>query len=224
MLLVLSTSGTFAYFTDEDEKVNEFKTGELEIVLEEPEWRPEKGTGILPGDTWIKDPTVEAQKGDAYIQLELEILDGSGQAIAEADRLKLIQSLIRYDASGMLTEQEICSAEQAESSPMVNPAFEKYREEGNKLIFRYTENEGILHEGERAVLFNRIAVPKEFNNEQMAVLNGDRYQKDTDGRIEILERGSGFQIKVSAKAVQSENFSWTEENWEGVWTQSRGSL
>lgn len=48
--------------------------GSIEVDLTEPEWIPEKGSGLVPGDVVLKDPTaVNTGKNDAWIFLEVQI-------------------------------------------------------------------------------------------------------------------------------------------------------
>ena len=61
MLAIMLVSGTLAYFTDNDAKINTFTVGNVSIVLTEPKW---DATGaaeafdVYPGEALAKDPTV----------------------------------------------------------------------------------------------------------------------------------------------------------------------
>ena len=94
---------------------------------------------------------------------------------------------------------------------MVNPAFRADLNaagaDGGTLYFNFTGDDGIFSKGETAAIFNRIAVPKDFDNEDLAVLGGDSYTTDGLGNILVTEKGNGFQLKLTAQAVQSENVS-----------------
>ena len=53
---------TMSFFTDKDEKINRFTTGNLTVGLKEPEWDPKKdndGKNLYPGCTLYKNPTVK---------------------------------------------------------------------------------------------------------------------------------------------------------------------
>ena len=48
---------TMSFFTDKDEKINRFTTGNLTVGLKEPEWDPKKdndGKSIIRGVPYIK--------------------------------------------------------------------------------------------------------------------------------------------------------------------------
>lgn len=66
---ILATGGVLAYFTDQDDGVNKFTVGRVEIDLQEPEWEekpdtdgndiPDEAEEMTPNQTISKDPQVE---------------------------------------------------------------------------------------------------------------------------------------------------------------------
>jgi len=76
--------GTMAYFTDEDNATNTFTVGNVDIVLEEPNW---EGDGIkdapevYPGEALAKDPTVTNNGANpCFVRVKVEGLDCLGDA------------------------------------------------------------------------------------------------------------------------------------------------
>lgn len=211
--------GTLAYLTDFDQKINTFTIGKVDISLDEPSWEePDDGVWKQPGDTTVKDPVVTALDGDSYMRVKVEILDGTGEKITDPVRLEKIKFLLRYDSEGSaLQEGKAYSGEEIKELPMVNPAFRADLNaagaDGGTLYFNFTGDDGIFSKGETAAIFNRIAVPKDFDNEDLAVLEGDSYTTDGLGNILVTEKGNGFQLKLTAQAVQSENVSDQDAAW-----------
>ncbi|MFQ6806482.1 MAG: TasA family protein [Lachnospiraceae bacterium] len=81
---ILATGGVLAYFTDQDDGVNKFTVGRVEIDLQEPEWEekpdtdgndiPDEAEEMTPNQTISKDPQVEnTGVNDAYIFLTVEV-------------------------------------------------------------------------------------------------------------------------------------------------------
>lgn len=81
LLLVGTTS---AYFTDQEEKVNTFTVGKIDISLEEPKWDkkpdengnkiPDEAEHMTPNQTIVKDPQVKnTGLNDAFVYLTVEV-------------------------------------------------------------------------------------------------------------------------------------------------------
>lgn len=84
MAVLAVSGGILAYFTDTEEKVNNFTVGSIEIELQEPAWEskpdadgdgvPDEAENILPLQTITKDPRVKnTGNNDAYMFLTVEI-------------------------------------------------------------------------------------------------------------------------------------------------------
>lgn len=80
LVAVVVTVGTLAYFTDSDKDVNTFTVGSVGITLDEADVKTdgtldtnarvqENKYHLLPGHTYLKDPTitVDAASGDCYL-------------------------------------------------------------------------------------------------------------------------------------------------------------
>ncbi len=124
LIAAVLIGGTLAFLTDSEEKTNTFTIGDLDIILEEPNWDDEvDGKEEVPGDTMIKDPTVTAIEGDGYMRVKMTLIDDNammpnpaytdgndgepefiantnrGKAITDQARLDKIFQTIYYDAS-----------------------------------------------------------------------------------------------------------------------------
>lgn len=83
VLVVVSVLGTFSYLTSEDEVVNTFTVGKVKISLDEaavntdgsviPNAERVKGNEyhLVPGQTYVKDPTVTVEAGseESYVRM-----------------------------------------------------------------------------------------------------------------------------------------------------------
>lgn len=87
LLVVVTICGTIAYLTSVDEAVNTFTVGNVSIKLDEADVNPD-GTPVvgaervdrneyhlIPGKTYVKDPTVTVKKGSesSYIRMFVTI-------------------------------------------------------------------------------------------------------------------------------------------------------
>ena len=74
MIAALAAGGTAAYLTDFETATNSFTVGKVDIALEEPGWKPEENTKIVPTQVIKKDPYVE-NKGvnEAFVYLEVSV-------------------------------------------------------------------------------------------------------------------------------------------------------
>lgn len=67
---------SLAYFTDQEEKTNEFTVGNVDITLTEPNWDADlNNKDLIPGKTIPKDPTitVEADSETAYTFMKVQL-------------------------------------------------------------------------------------------------------------------------------------------------------
>ena len=87
LLVCVSVLGTLAYLTSQDTIINTFTVGQVNIHLDEAKVTPdgvvvegadrvkENNYHLIPGQTYIKDPTLTVEKGseDAYVRMLVEI-------------------------------------------------------------------------------------------------------------------------------------------------------
>lgn len=212
---------TMSFFTDKDDKINRFTTGNLTVGLKEPEWDPQKdddGKDLYPGCTLYKNPTVknisDTRYGEepCYVRMKVEILDKQGKKISDMEKLNLIYKTIYYDPefkgdfsntggeSEKLVQNRIpgYSLRELSSYSMVNPLWEKDTSRSEKacLIFNYKgkDGTGILNNGEESTLFTTIVIPTDWDNQQIQMLDG-------------------YRLDISVQAVQTQGIAMPEEAW-----------
>ena len=95
MITALAAGGTAAYLTDFETATNSFTVGKVDIDLDEPNWKPEDNTDLVPTQVIRKDPYV-ANKGvnEAFVYLEVSVpvrnvitvaKDGTRNALAKTE-------------------------------------------------------------------------------------------------------------------------------------------
>jgi len=99
LVAALTVGGTLAYMTDSASLTNKFTVGDLDIDFEEPDYPGDcSDPEYVPGDSFPKNPTVTALKGDSYMRIVVRFLDADGTTvITDTDRLDLIKQVIYYD-------------------------------------------------------------------------------------------------------------------------------
>lgn len=211
---------TMSFFTDKDEKINRFTTGNLTVGLKEPEWDPKKdndGKNLYPGCTLYKNPTVknitDSSHGEepCYVRMKVEILDKQGEPISDMEKLNLIYKTIYYDpefkGSYTNTGESIklvqnrkpgYSLKEMTSYSMINPLWEKdtYRSGKASLVFNYKgkDGTGILNNGEESMLFTTIVIPTDWDNRQIQLVDG-------------------YRLDISVQAVQAQGITAPKEAW-----------
>jgi predicted ribosomally synthesized peptide with SipW-like signal peptide len=182
---------SMAWFTDEAEAVNHFRTGTQSVGLQESDWDPQEGDGLelYPGYTAYKNPTIKnessAENGKqcVYSRLTVSIRDSQGRLICDPQALALIKETIRYDdtytgtydrkGSGTrLVQGQSYSRAMLGTVPMVNPLFrlDETRSTDNVLVFAYlgADGSGKLAAGEEAALFTDVVIPSDWSWEELA--------------------------------------------------------
>jgi len=210
MLLVsmVSVMGTLAYLADSDSNVNTFTVGNVYISLDEADvdeegkqildaaGKPvervkENEYHLLPGQTYIKDPTVtvQADSEPAYIRMILTVHNASAvQKILDRYQLGDYSVLIGgWDPAIWL--------------------YHGYEEDTtNNTIsfeFRYRETIGAGDQAEKLEpLFETLIVPGKANNAEMQALY--------DG---------GFKMVVHGHAIQAAGFDDADAAWSAFDTQ-----
>lgn len=59
MVAALAAGGTAAYLTDFETATNSFTIGKVDIELDEPNWKPDDNTKLVPTQVIKKDPYVK---------------------------------------------------------------------------------------------------------------------------------------------------------------------
>ena len=212
LLVVGSVFGTIAYLTDTEAVTNTFSVGRVglsldvadvnemgqplkddavvEKVADADRWQPADGDTeqkyhLLPGHTYIKDPTVTVDAGseESYVRMMVTVTFASAltdeQLATELDEI-----FLGYDAGKWEREDKTVSADQKTITY-------EYR--------YYTTVDGKTDAGVNAdqplePLFSSIKVPGEYTNEQIAILGG-------------------MEIKVEAHAIQAAGFDTEDAAW-----------
>ena len=199
LIVVISVSATFAYLTANDEVVNTFTIGKVQIKLDEADVKPD-GTyetnhdsrvqandyKLLPGHTYIKDPTVTVLKNSekAYIRMlvKVEGLDGL-KAVFSADKY--------YGAGDVFLLQNFVGGWDSTLWVFDNFTTDTYE-------FRYYAPVDTL-DGKDLVLddlFETITIPGE------------------DVTNENIDKLDGVKITVTAQAIQADGFANADAAWD----------
>lgn len=220
LMASLAIGGTMAFLTDSESVTNHFSVGDLDITLTEPKWdddgepgnpddpddpgTPGDGQNLVPGDTREKDPTIKAVTNDSYMRVIVEIQDTKGNAITDKERLELILETIYY-ANPALSEKEKYSSADLAGYKTVNSVFELVEDKSSSAdnptgvyYYNYIGGEnGVLAEGQEAVLFTNIVIPTDWNQDELTVLGE-------------------YQIVILAQAIQTDNFADADEAFDAL--------
>lgn len=204
LLVAASVFGTIAYLTDTEAVKNTFTVGSVGLSLDETDVKPDGtlDTGnrvqaneyhLLPGHTYIKDPTVTVDAGseDAYVRMMVTV-----ENIA---KLKEALPDTKYYSNGVFLLQMLCVDENdvctwdADTWQMAS-----YSEKGNAGIYEFRYKD-VVEKSEKATvlpdLFTHITVPGEIDNDDLKKLDD-------------------VEIVVTAHAIQADGFDNAQEAWE----------
>ena len=148
---------TMAYFTSSDTVTNRFRSGLLSLAISEPAWDEtgkDKAKKSLPGMEIEKNPRgVNDGEGDMYVRIRVTIRTTN----AKQDVSKILQAL-SYKGVRLWDE--------GEDNNSTNTAFWGVKDTANSYLFYYcdiSDNNKMISvppEGETAVLFDEVIVPK----------------------------------------------------------------
>ncbi|OJU12224.1 MAG: hypothetical protein BGN88_14140 [Clostridiales bacterium 43-6] len=201
LVISLAAGSTLAYLTDKGDVTNTFTMGNVDIDLTEPHWDDTTdGKVLVPGDTLVKDPVVAATEGDSYMRVKVEIIDTTtGLPITDTNRINLILSTIYTDPTYVIggtvgtniVEGTKYSAASIASFAGTNTAdftFDTTRA-GDPSVRYYNYNSIFkTSDSDKAVLFTNVVIPTDFDNADLALLGS-------------------FSLKITAQAIQSDNFA-----------------
>lgn len=218
LICAMAIGGTLAFLTDSEKVTNTFSMADLDISIDEPHWNdegtpddpttsdtdestPGDGEDLTPGDTKVKDPTIKAEVNDSYMRVVMSVIDKeSGEIITDPGRLNLILQTIRYDdtydadadpATQNIVPGEKYAYDAIKDYDTVNPKFifDNNKSTDGTYCYNY---DGILKEGETAVLFTNIVIPTDWDQDDLNVLGQ-------------------YKIQVYAQAIQTDNFADADE-------------
>ena len=164
LLIASVVVGTLAYFTDSEQATNTFTVGQVHIDLNETDVDGDKDTKandyhLLPGHTYVKDPTVTILKGsdDAYVRMlvkpsDMDALEDAFPNNNGEDGTFLLQNLV----SGW------------------NPAIWEFAGYENG-VYEFRYHKTVAAPEENVVLeplFEEVVIPGEIDNDNLAALEG----------------------------------------------------
>jgi len=212
MLVVASVLGTIAYLTDTETVTNTFTVGNVQIKLDEAkvkengevesesgsEERTTEGNAyhLLPGHTYVKDPTVTVLGGseESYVRMMVTVnFSEELDAIFAPNGANLINIFYGYDE----TEWSLYDVtEDAENNVRTYE-------------FRYKDTVAkAATDTALDPLFDKIIVPQFVDNEDLASLV--EYGTDKDGNTVIVDQ---FTISITAHAIQADGFEDDDAAW-----------
>jgi len=210
LMVGASVFGTLAYLTDTEAVTNTFTVGSIGLKLDEADVKPdgtpdtnERVTAndyhLLPGHTYIKDPTVtvEAKSEESYIRM-LVTFNFSSQLDTIFPNANLTTIFNGYDS----TNWQLNGVKEDETANTRTYEFRYVGEEhkGTKAgTVEKTETEIKLD-----ALFDSFTLPGAITKEQLATL----VTKDAQGNIT-----DQFTINVVAHAIQADGFATADQAW-----------
>lgn len=209
-LIVATVFGTLAYLTDTDAVTNTFTVGKVGLSLDEADVEPDgsyesdhnsrvKGNKyhLLPGHTYIKDPTVTVDAGseDAYVRMIVTVKNVNNLKRAlpnSGDTAKY------YAADGTFLLQMLCVDENGICTWDANTwLFEGYTEKADEGYYEFRYKNVVAESEDDTVLkdlFEKITVPGEIDNVHLAYLDD-------------------VEIVVNAHAIQADGFADADAAW-----------
>lgn len=212
LLIGASVVGTVAYLTSQDEVVNTFTVGQVDIELHETnEETRENGTvglnlHLLPGIPVDKDPTVTVLKDseDCYVRVKVTVelphwttdaAKAAGWMSEEQEFAEVFGTWATNFAENYLiidnvrgfnkTNWEVSSPEVDSNAKTVTYIL-YYKDTAESNIVRKNTDDNTVLEA----VFEQVVAPANLTNDQLALL-------------------AGMKIKVEAYAIQAEGFEAT---------------
>lgn len=224
LLVAASVMGTMAYLTSTDKVQNTFTVGKVAIKLDEAkvgtDGTPvegadrvkENGYKLLPGHTYIKDPTVTVLKDsvESYVRMKVtfnnaaeiiamctdpEFAEDGPTGVENAFPLIRMVKFVEANApkwDGIIPDNMVDTEEMLESAK-----YFAYDEKSDTLtyIFYYTETVAAPDDNVvLPVLFDKITVPEWVTGDQLAKLDK-------------------FEINAVAEAIQADGFANADAAW-----------
>lgn len=225
LLVVVSVCGTLAYLTSQDEVVNTFTVGDVEILLDEIDYDKKTDTNdtditdgtegtegqrdkaneyhLLPGHTYPKDPTVTVMKDseDSYVRMLVTVknIENLKKALPQYDEEKqeIDANAKYYAADGTFLLQMLCEGWDDDVW-----LFNNFTQVDSDGIYEFRYKEIVSKDEKKATvleaLFDAITVPGEIDNEHIKFL---------------VTENAKVEIVVTAHAIQASGFEA-----EGVFT------
>lgn len=203
LLVAVSVLGTLAYLTSRDSVVNTFTVGQVDITLDEtkvtPDGEPVEGADrvkennyhLVPGMSYVKDPTMTVLKGseESYVRLLVTINCYKELCTIFDEEPFLPQYFVDgWDGSNWVSTEVLDVDDDA------NTATYEFRYKDT--VTPEADNDLVLD-----ALFDSINVP--------GTMTGDDLEKIAD-----------FKITVVGHAIQAAGFDNADAAWEAFDTQN----
>ncbi len=220
-LVVTTVFGTLAYLTDTDSNVNTFTVGTVGIWLDELDvdkdtdssditsetqgdgQRDKKNTyHLLPGHTYIKDPTVTVEAGseEAYVRMLVTLNYATELKKIFGDNFLPQNYVEGWDNTVWQTTGDV------EEDKTANTLIYEFRYVGDD---QKGTKEGTVRKTDADIkldaLFDSFKLPGEVTKEQLATL----VTKDDEGNIT-----DQFTITAVAHAIQADGFDNADVAWK----------
>ena len=216
LLVVTSVAGTIAYLTAESAKVeNTFTVGKVEIVLDENKVKLNDAEGdkyindgtdrvtantytkLLPGDVVAKDPTITVKQGseDAWVFIEVTMDYEDGVILAKAAGATEVTPAAAIAAANMLSAGTFNSADWTIRGYKID--------DNTKKITFVASYDKVRKAEEKAVLFTKLQIPSNLNNEQMQKLDG-------------------MKLDFFARAIQASGLADAKAAYDALYTSDLG--
>ncbi|MCL2352969.1 MAG: SipW-dependent-type signal peptide-containing protein [Firmicutes bacterium] len=222
---------SLAYFHDSKTVTNEFTSAGNNddgsgtgIGLEEPNWDPDNGSDILPGDVIPKDPTVTNLLGPSYVRFVVTVVDkDAGEVITDPARSAMIIKMLSYSDPVLTADDKISSAElESPDFVHINPEFALDAAKSGDGVYYYNfvgdgsgDNAagGAIMPGADAetgetvskVLFNSVVVPTDWDQSDLLYSAPD---PSADPPLAGSNGIGNFDIVVTAQAIQAQNLTF----------------
>ncbi|MBE6037799.1 MAG: hypothetical protein E7218_01180 [Anaerofustis stercorihominis] len=226
LLVVMSVMGTMAYLTDKDAVVNTFTVGKVGLSLDEAkvdklgnllnkdgdiyvegdelaERVKENVYHLLPGHTYVKDPTVTVDAGseECFVRMfvKVENMEALTGPLAGKDG---------FWQGDLFLLQALCGGWDQSVWACVGLV------DNTNNIYEFRYKEAVAKSADATTLpalFTSITLPGEyFGNDDMVSVEADE-EAGTEAKVGL----DAVAIKVYAQAMQADGF---EDDVEGAWT------
>lgn len=170
LLVCVSVLGTLAYLTSQDTITNTFTVGQVNIHLDEAKVTPdgvvvegadrvkENAYHLIPGQTYVKDPTLAIEKDseDAYVRMLVEINCAKELDEIFAPGVSLTSIFNGYDENTWIYTDEVKD---------VNKNTVTYEFRYKEIVKKPTDNASL------DPLFDSITIPATMTGEDLAKIN-----------------------------------------------------
>jgi len=200
LLVVASVLGTMAYLTSSEKVTNTFTVGNVNITLDEADVNEageletsERVKGntyhLLPGHTYIKDPTVTVLDGSekSYVRM-IATITYNKDADSVFGTVNSVQSIEKWLD---INSEDWKNTGAPKTTDIGNQITRSYEFRYSKVVDKVEQENG----NKLSALFTKITVPGEITNDDLAKL-------------------ADLKIDVEAHAIQADGFTTADAAWK----------